>query len=276
MTSVLCIGDIAVDFYVTLSRMHVGGISFNVAWNIRECGADAHVCSAIGTDEDGTAVLRALLERNVPRDAIFVRDGRTAQQRILINSEGERIFDGYRAGVLSTLSPADLDAVDISRFHALYIPLSDGLESLFEAVARDVQGITKVADLSADGPNPGGLRAAVSRYAESFDLLFIGGQDEDRSHVAEIARRYPDKVLVLTLGSKGAVALHGEATFEQAAMTVEHVVDTTGCGDGFQGAFIAHWLSNRDDIPAALRAGVTQGAKVASFLGATQCVIEGV
>ncbi len=274
MNSVICIGDISVDFYATIPRRNVGGISFNVAWNLRECGVDAGVCSVIGTDEDGRSILRALSERKVPRDAILVREGETAQQRILINANGERIFDGYRAGVLSTLSPADVLAVDLPRFDALHIPLSDGLEGLFEVVARDVDGIVKIADLSTDGPHPGGLRASIERYAQSFDLLFIGGCEEDRPYVQKVACDYPNALLVLTLGAQGVVAFEGTTTFEQKAISVERVIDTTGCGDGFQGAFIAHWLSNMADIPGSLRAGVVQGAKVASFLGATQCLID--
>lgn len=274
MRSLACIGDVAVDFYVTIPRRHLGGISFNVAWNAREHGVDARVYSVVGTDTDGDAVLETFARRGLSNDGIVVREGITAQQRILITSDGERVFDGYRTGVLSSFCLDDLRTLDPRKIDALHIPLSDGLEALFDGVATAVHGVSKIADLSIDGPNPGGLQAAVTRYAECFDLLFIGGRSEHLSPIRELSLTHPEKVFVLTLGSKGVVSFRGGEALEQGAIPVDQVVDTTGCGDGFQGAFIARWLANRNDIRGALEAGVAQGAKVASFLGATQCVIE--
>ena len=271
MFSLACIGDVAVDNYVTIARRYVGGISFNVAWNARAYGVDARVCSAVGTDPDGVAVLETLAQRGVPCDQIRVRDGRTAEQRILIKPDGERVFDGYRTGVLSSLSVQDLAEWNLYQFDALHIPLSDGLEALFDSIAHDVRGVIKIADLSVDGPNQGGLHAAVQRYAECFDLIFVGGRREDLLYVHEISRIHPQTLFVLTLGSKGVVAFHGGEPYEQGALPVDQVVDTTGCGDGFQGACIARWLAQRGDIRGAIEAGIAQGAKVASFLGATKC-----
>ncbi|MEY4669708.1 MAG: hypothetical protein RL518_2407 [Pseudomonadota bacterium] len=274
MISLACIGDIAVDLYVTIPKSYVGGISFNVAWNAREHGVDARVYSAIGTDNEGMAVRETLARTGFPTDSLLVREGATARQRIVITPEGERVFDGYRAGVLSTLSVRDLSGCGLDRCTAVHIPLSDGLEELFDSVAFDLHGVTKIADLSIDGPNQGGLEASAQRYARCFDLLFVGGRPEHRVVIEDLSRTYPDRVFVLTLGRDGVVAFQGGASFVEDARPVEQVVDTTGCGDGFQGAFIARWLADRSDIRSALVAGVMQGAKVASFLGATQCVID--
>jgi fructoselysine 6-kinase len=273
MGAVVCLGDIAVDSYIDTHRRYVGGISFNVAWNLRQCGLDAQVVSAVGNDENGAAVLRALRQRDFSTDGIAIRDGRTAEQRIIISPQGERIFDGYRTGVLSALTVQDLARVDISRFEALHIPLSDGLEDLCNAVAHQVTNITKIADLSIDGPNRGGLRASVRNYLSYFDLLCIGGGSEDIQAIAELAKLFSEKTLILTLGQDGAVCFHDGVSYEQQAIPVSHVVDTTGCGDGFQAAFIAHWLTDKNDIQSALRAGAAQGAKVAAILGATDCMI---
>jgi sugar/nucleoside kinase (ribokinase family) len=274
MRSIVCLGDLALDSYVNTHRRYVGGISFNVAWNLRLSGVDARVVSAVGNDEDGAAVLRTLTLRNVPLEGIAVRDGLTAGQSIIIAPHGERIFNGYRAGVLSTLSLKDLARIDLSHVKALHVPLSDGLEELFDTVAHQVGGITKIADLSINGPNDGGLQASVRRYLPYFDLLCIGGSGEDTREIAELATSCPEKTIILTLGKEGAVCFHDGVSYEQQAIPVSHVVDTTGCGDGFQAAFIAHWLADRNDIQNALRAGAAQGAKIASILGATDCMID--
>jgi fructoselysine 6-kinase len=274
MTTLLCIGDIAIDLYVATGRRHVGGISFNVAWNAWEHGMDARVYSAVGSDDEGRSILRSLERSRFPSDGIVTRNGVTAQQRIVLGDDGERVFDGYQAGVLSTLSCDDLSGIPLNSFGALHVPLSDGLEALFDFVAHDVQGVTKIADISPDGPQGDDLLGAVERYADRFDLLFIGGRKEDLGYVREVSGLHPERVFVVTLGRHGVVAFHGDSAYEQRAMSVARVVDITGCGDGFQGAFIARWLMNRDDIADALCGGVTQGAKVAALQGATSCVIE--
>lgn len=273
MSSVACVGDLAQDYYVNLSRKRVGGISFNVAWNLRHCGVDARVFSLLGDDSDGRALLRAISVQGIPLDGIVTRAGETAQQRIIVHDDGERIFDGYRTGVLAGFSFTDLPLERLSGFDAVHIPLSDGLEALFDAVATKLTGSLKIADLSIDGPNPEGLRASLERYVAFFDLLFVGGKIEHVSYVADVARAHPEKVLVLTLGSAGAICFRGGASYKKEALPIERVVDTTGCGDGFQGAFIAQWLADRNDLPRALQAGIARGAEIASFFGATDCVI---
>ena len=273
MTCVACIGDVSIDMYVTHARRYVGGISFNIAWNLRECGAEAKVFSAIGNDDDGAAVMRTFASRDISALGVLVREGLTAQQRIIVTPSGERIFDGYRIGVLQSLCLGDFSTIRLNKFDALHIPLSDGLEALFDACAREVHGVLKIADLSVDGPNVGGLRGSVERYAEYFDLLFVGGGIHDASYIQELARSRPQHAFVLTLGREGAICFQGHSAYRQEALAVNSVVDTTGCGDGFQAAFIARWLADRDDIPSALHAGAAQGARVASYLGATPCVI---
>jgi len=271
MKSVACIGDIGLDVYVDVPLTKIGGISFNVAWTLRQHEVDAHVFSLIGNDREGRALVQTLEHRHIPTQGLVRRDGSTAMQRIVINAEGERVFDGYRAGVLSDFACSDLPRSRLAHFDALHVPLSDGLENLFESVALEIDGITKIGDFSIDGPNPGGLLASVERYARYFDLLCVGGRSEDARNIASLARVHREKVFVVTLGSKGVVSFRGDDVYEQGARPVSTVVDTTGCGDGFQGAFIAQWLADRGDIPKALHAGVMRGAQVASFLGANEC-----
>jgi sugar/nucleoside kinase (ribokinase family) len=50
------------------------------------------------------------------------------------------------------------------------------------------------------------------------------------------------------------------------AVPVEHVVDTTGCGDAYQAAFTVAWFKNKD-IQAAMEAGSMAASDVLSHLG---------
>jgi sugar/nucleoside kinase (ribokinase family) len=57
--------------------------------------------------------------------------------------------------------------------------------------------------------------------------------------------RGPARLLVITDGIRGSHVWSREgAFFHQPAFTASPLVDTTGCGDVFHGAFLHGWLSN--------------------------------
>lgn len=71
---------------------------------------------------------------------------------------------------------------------------------------------------------------------------------------------------VITLGAAGAVGCLNDAVLEVPALAVD-VVDTTGAGDAFCGAFAA-WLAGGRGFDEALRAGVVAGSLAATRAGA--------
>lgn len=71
---------------------------------------------------------------------------------------------------------------------------------------------------------------------------------------------------VITLGAAGAVGCLDGVTHSAPALQVD-VVDTTGSGDAFCGAFAA-WLANGHSFEEALRAGVVAGSLAAARAGA--------
>ena len=62
------------------------------------------------------------------------------------------------------------------------------------------------------------------------------------------------KNLIVTLGEKGALWLHGDEASQVAAPTVK-AVDTTGAGDAFIGCF-AHSYSQHGDVEKAMERAV--------------------
>lgn len=90
----------------------------------------------------------------------------------------------------------------------------------------------------------------------------------------ELAKRYPQTQLVMTLGSKGALLQYENQVCRREAMNVE-VVDTTGAGDTFVGYFLASLIDglgheaclNRACAAAALsvtKAGATPSIPTAA------------
>lgn len=99
----------------------------------------------------------------------------------------------------------------------------------------------------------------------TIDIAFVGGESSQADALKELAAEM-DALIVLTLGAQGSVAFNGKKVFEQDALPVDIVVDTTGCGDAFQAAF-CHCYVESGDVQEALKAGSLAGRSAAMRYG---------
>jgi len=79
----------------------------------------------------------------------------------------------------------------------------------------------------------------------------------------ELLRRGP-RVVIIKKGEHGALMFSGDDIFSASSFPVEEVVDPTGAGDSFAGAFIGYLAQSGDDSLPAMRRAVVYGACVAS------------
>lgn len=94
-------------------------------------------------------------------------------------------------------------------------------------------------------------------------MAFVGGHARHLEALAAIETR---ALIVLTCGALGAYGIFRGKVVHQPALPA-HVVDTTGCGDAFAGAFtVAHF--GGASLETALRRGAERAAWVAERLGA--------
>lgn len=265
-----CVGDVGVDEYENLGLRRPGGIALNVAVAAHAGGIDVSLVGALGDDSAGDAITLAIAPLGLDTRHLRRLPGPTARQAIRLEANGERRFTGYHPGALAgwKLDPADL--AFLANHDAVIAPLTDGLEAVFDAVARLSGPARKAADFSVDSALVDGstLAQSLDRYAAAFDVVFVGGTRDHLTPTEGLATRYPERVFVVTLGSDGAIAFHRGSRHFQAAIAVEHVVDTTGCGDAFQGAFLARYLQG-GNVPDAIHAGAERAAITAAHLGST-------
>lgn len=265
-----CIGDVGIDDYANLGLRCPGGIALNVAVSARMGGIDVALVSALGDDAGGDVVSRAITPIGFDLTRLRRLPGQTARQCIHLEPGGERRFTGYAAGVLADWRLDADDLAMLAAHDAVFAPLADGLEAIFDQIASLTGPTMKAADFSVDSAlaNGSSLEQSLRRYASAFDVVTVGGRSEHMPLIAELATRQPETRFVLTLGAAGALAFHHGERFTQPAVPVARVVDTTGCGDAFQGALLAT-LVRGGTIPGALQAGVHRAAVVIGHAGST-------
>jgi len=265
-------GECTLDRYPELGAERVGGISLNFAVNARRAGADeVALISCTGTDAGGEVIPGWLTRAGVSTEQLHQLPGRTASQIIHLAAGGERIFPpgGYDPGVLAEFRLDENDLACVRDADVVAVPVFKELAHLVDAVGHDSarRGLL-VGDL-LDGADLGpGLRG-IDPLLGAYDLLFLSGD------LATVERLLPRSersgtMLVITHGAEGSTALlNGYRNAEPAVLVPsEERVDTTGCGDAFQAAFVVEYFRHRD-VPAALRAGAARAAQVIRHLGAT-------
>jgi len=241
------VGEVGIDRYEDLDRELLGGCSCNLARAAAAAGADASLFAAVGDDARGAAVLAALgpLARHVR-----IERGATALQRIRIEPGGERRFCGWEPGVVAGYAPTPAELAALATFDVIALADTPAWDACLALGPR------VVADFSQDADT-------AWRFA-GLAIAFVGGQPTDLERLRPLATR--DTLIVLTAGAAGAWAITPDRVVHQPSVATQ-IVDTTGCGDAFQGAFtVAHCTGA--SLEAAMLAGAEAAAQVALNVGA--------
>jgi sulfofructose kinase len=232
------------------SQVRLGG---QVTTTLSACAAlglrTAYI-GALGDDEHGRRLRAALTGRGVDLRAAVTRDVPNRHALILIDDRtGERVVLWQRDSGL-TMNPGDLPVDVIRSARVLHVDAVDPDAALAAAALARAGGARVTSDVDRADGAARQLIAAVTIpiLAEHVPAAVTGETD-----VAAALRglRLPHhEMLVVTLGARGAVVLHGTGDADRVddvpGFSVT-VVDSTGAGDVFRGAFIAALL--RGDRP---------------------------
>ncbi len=267
---VTAVGDCGVDRYLNLGVDRPGGITLNFAANARRLFApedEVGVVTALGTDEEAQLVRRALVACRLEA-CVETLEGATSIQYIDRHPSGEKIFVRYEQGVLGHYRPGPEARAVIARSDLLMAVVYAQIEGFFDAVmAVDSPGLRAV-DFGDLGGVTGGV-GLVEKYVDRFHVGFFGLTRTEGVVIDVLERlaRNRERLLVVTLGAEGSVALGGEARLECEAVAVPRVVDTTGAGDTFAAGFLCEYCRSRR-VAESLARGARCAAEAVQRVGA--------
>jgi fructoselysine 6-kinase len=266
---IVCAADCGVDRFDDLGHEQAGGIGLNVAVHCRRLtgpGDEVFVLAPIG-DDAGARLVRDAVARACLVDRLVQRPGTTSTQHIRHAPDGERLFTRFDEGVLRgfEVGPGERELIATSDVLAT-AAFGQGLD-LFEAViACPSRGLRAVDFTNAN--DIGDPLAFVERHAPRFHVGLFGLTPADGELIDGLERiaRTTGRLLVVTLGAHGSVALGGEERLTCAAVAVERVVDTTGAGDAFTAGFLCSYAAD-GDVARALARGSAIASETLGRLG---------
>lgn len=242
-------------------REEGGGSAANAAAAIARLGGAVALWSRVGDDETGHKVRQALARGGVDVTAVQAyAGGTTPTAAVIVDSKGERLVVSEDDRVL----PMDVDWLPVARIPAAGAVLSDlswleGTLALFSEARR--ARVPTVLDVDLAGAALFERFAPLTDYAvfsaPAFET-FLADADDAARFAAVLA--YGVRHVGVTRGARGYLWRSPDGGGAQAAFPVP-VVDTTGAGDAFHGAFALSVAQGLDDAMAARIASATAALK---------------
>ncbi len=237
-----------------------GGSPYNAAIGLARLGVPTAFLGRISTDFFGDLLIATLKENDVHTDLVCRAPDPSTLAFVSHSSAGEPQYAFYASGAADrSMTGADLptelpQAVELLHFGSISLVLEPMVTTLESLMRREAGRRLLSLDPNVR-PNLISDRQGYLRRLESWialmDLIKVSQADLDWLYpdqppekAAQAWRALGPKLVVVTLGSRGALALGaaGEATVSAAPAKV---VDTVGAGDSFLSAFLA-WL--REDV----------------------------
>ena len=265
MTSKVCVlGSINMDIVARVDRfpkagetitahtydLMPGGKGANQAIAVANMGVPVDLIGALGNDEFGKILRDHLIGNGVNIDAVMQTKSSSGTAIIAVDKTGDNqiiVIPGSNAMLQWSTVAAYLSrwgsAIKyiVSQFE---IPL-DHICNAF--VMAKSFGTTTVLNPSPMKPIPARLLEQSDIFVlNEVELLQVANISEKiLSHneltetMIQWSRDIGDKIVIVTLGEKGLIAVQNDKIIEQVAEKVARVVDTTGAGDCFCGSLIA-------------------------------------
>jgi len=262
MSSILTTGELLIDFtpvqiegYHNLICPNPGGAPANVAVQVARLGESAGFIGKVGKDDFGTQLIECLQENNVSTKNLIVDDDfRTTLAFVQLDKHGDRSFTFYRNPGADTqlhLSEIDFSEVEecsILHFGSLSLTNDPSKTTTLEMVKK----AREMGKLISYDPNwrPAlwkSEEAGVAAMKLGFplchilkisveELALLTGTDSIKEGTAAL-HDLGIRLIVVTLGPDGCVCSFDGNIVHQPTFDTK-VVDTTGSGDSFWGAFL--------------------------------------
>ncbi|MFN5604287.1 MAG: carbohydrate kinase family protein [Actinomycetes bacterium] len=258
-----------------------GGSAANVAVWASRCGTPTRFVGKIGRDRFGQLAQEDLEREQVVAHLVETEAHSTGSVAVFVDHTGQRsMVSGHGADFYLMPSELPVDAISSARHLHLtaWSFFTDPPRSAARAAARTARA--SGATVSFD---PGsfqmimemGVPAFLAACADlEFDIVLpnkeegqvLTGETSADAIVEGLTKIFPGALVVLKLDADGALVHDGRISTHIPPAT-NNLVDATGAGDSFAGAFLSHHLASNSPIDAA-RFATRVSAWVIEHIGA--------
>ena len=241
-----------------------GGKGSNQAITAARLGGKVNFITKIGNDQNANMALNLYKEAGINTDSIIQDENQlTGVAGIMINKKTGDNAINIVPGAAGSLTNKDIDK-NISFIENSEIFLTQ-LETPYEVTSYALQKAKETGSITIFNPAPASnINESDFKCMDYFTpneteaSFYLKKNVESKTEIEEAAKNFLNKGvknILITLGSKGVYfANSSDSYFVDAFNLKDKVIDTTGAGDAFNGAFayaLSKNQSNKDAIEFA-------------------------
>jgi fructokinase len=276
MYDITVLGEALIDFTedgvsengMRLFEQNPGGAVANVACAASKLGRKCAFIGKVGADMHGEFLKKTLENMGVDTSAMIMsQDYFTTLAFITLSRGGECVFSFARKpGADTQLTPQEVDTAIIDNTRILHVgSLSLTHEPARTATLYAIKRAKSNGAIISYDPNyramlwNNELEAAVHMRAliSLCDVIKLAGDEAQimtgTSNIEQAIRFLHNagaKCSIITLSRRGSIITIDGKSKQIPAFYVPHVVDTTGAGDAFLGAFLSRFILSGADLGA--------------------------
>jgi ribokinase len=210
-------------------------------------GAQTGFIGAVGDDERGRNIITEFQAESVDTRGIVIQKSVASPAAYCWIDEktGQRSI-AWTHGSVKPLQLEEIDIEQIRNARAIHLDGHQTQAAIFAAEIARKYGVTVSLDAGTMVPDIDHLveLADIVIASEAFAVKFTGERDI-KTAVKKIFAHGQTKFAGVTMGNKGSIGFDGQQDYFQRVFPVK-VVDTTGAGDVFHGAFIYQHVKGSD------------------------------
>ncbi len=263
-----------------------GGSAANAAVWARRCGLPTAFVGKVGHDRFGALAEADLADEAVEAYLVRTDAHLTGTVAVWIDHEGQRSMVSGK-GADHALLPQELPTELVGTARHLHLSAWSFFDDPPRSAVRRAAQVAKAhgATVSFD---PGSFQMIEEMGVAAFlavtadldvDLVFpnfdegrtLTGLDEPDAIAERLAECYPGAVVALKLDEEGALVREPAGKVTRIPPASNRLIDATGAGDAFAGAFLSRWLQGEPPGDAA-RFAVRVSEWVIEHVGARPAV----
>ncbi|MDC3160865.1 ribokinase [Candidatus Pelagibacter sp.] len=246
-----------------LGNKHIvgpGGKGSNQAIAAARLGGKVNFITKVGNDQNANMALNLYKEVGINTDSIIQDENQlTGVAGIMINEKTGDNAINIVPGAAGSLTNKDIDK-NISFIENSEIFLTQ-LETPYEVTSYALQKAKETGSITIFNPAPASyINESDFKCMDYFTpneteaSFYLKKNVESKTEIEEAAKNFLNKGvknIIITLGSKGVYfSSSSESYFLDAFNLKDKVIDTTGAGDAFNGAFAYALSKNNKDKDA--------------------------
>lgn len=252
---------VCVDVFAGTGEIRPGGEALNFASHaVKFNEIEVALWGIVGDDIYGKAILESIDPR-IENHVRVISGQRTASNMTYIDELGDRYYkeDSWDGSIFANLmldaeAEALLATADVVFIHFW----AECFEQVMELKRRYGFKLAVDFDVNRDFES---MRAV----APMVDFFMISGEESLLHYMREMSKELPG-VFNMSLGADGSVTYIDGREYRVGAVTVDAIVDTTGCGDSYHAGLVCSYLIG-GDILQAMDKGAKFAAEVLSHVG---------